>query len=133
MARKRKAKRDEGGDALALALEALDDVHAKIIALGVVADLEPEATSELTSEDGDKLPQTLFEVGEVDPPAAVGTVMLETRLTMGFSVEQAEALAFELLRAIREDSNQIEIELDGAWMLDRDSARDVQRALKESR
>jgi hypothetical protein len=132
----RKKKNDES-DALEDALRTLDELHAAIVHLANAADLSPEVEGELTTTAGNRLPLTLFEVGEVDPDLPRGyTVALESRLTLSLTQEHAEALAFVILRSVREAANEDEdvtIELDGRALFDKASARDLAEALDERR
>ena len=134
---KTRRKDDDGGDALEDTLRTLDELHAAIVHLANAADLSPEAESELTSPAGNRLPLTLFVVGD-EARAAVPAgykVALETRLSLSMTQEQAEALAFVLLRTVREEDSDddVVIDLDGRALFDKAAARDLADALDERR
>jgi hypothetical protein len=132
---KPRAPKDEG-DALEDALRTLDELHAAIVHLANAADLSPDVESELTTAAGNRLPLTLFEVGEADADLPRGySVALESRLTLSLTQEHAEALAFVLLRSVRaaDNDDDVTIELDGRALFDKASARDLAEALDERR
>jgi hypothetical protein len=77
---------------------------------------------------------TLFEVGDAAAALPKGyEVALDSRLTLSMSAEQAEALAFVLLRLVRDGDDDVTVELDGRALFDRASARDLADALGERR
>lgn len=127
-----KRKKNVEVDALGTALDALDECHAAIIALAQAADLHPTTENELSTVDGDDLPTSSFVVGDdASGPERGGGVVLDTRLTLSVSVEQAEALLFVLMHEIRAAGEDVEIELDGRLLVGAGAARDFRRALKE--
>jgi hypothetical protein len=129
-----KKSQEDDGAALEEALSKLDELHAAIVHLADEAELSPAAESELTSARGNRLPLTLFEVGDAAAALPKGyEVALDSRLTLSMSAEQAEALAFVLLRLVRDGDDDVTVELDGRALFDRASARDLADALGERR
>jgi hypothetical protein len=126
---RKKRTSNAAGELLAKALDAVDDVHRAIVDLAGEAELEP-VESGLTTDAGGDYPTAYFSVDGDEAPER-GGVAFDTRLTLALDEEQAEALAFELLRAIREEGD-IEIEVDGRFLLSRKAAPDLRRALRET-
>ncbi|MGH2997673.1 MAG: hypothetical protein ACRDNM_00075 [Gaiellaceae bacterium] len=130
--RTKRKKKNEEVDALGTALDALDDVHASIIALAEAGGIVHETENELATGDGDDLPESSFVVGDdTTGPERGGGIVLDTRLSLSVSAEQAEALVFVLMREIRAGGEYVEVELDGRLLIGAGAARDFRRALKE--
>jgi hypothetical protein len=111
------------------ALDALDAVHSAIVEFADLCGAEQRPP--LITDDGGKLPRSVFVAdGEEEPER--GGIAFDTRMALSLTAEQAEALAFELLRALREDHpKELELELDGRFMLKRGAASDVRNALDD--
>jgi hypothetical protein len=133
--RSRKAHDDKDADSLARALDALDDVHGAVVELALAAGLEHQKAAEFLVEDGDRLPVSQFSLDMGTAPDR-GALALDTRMSFALDPEDAEALAFELLRRVREAEIDgragVEIELDGRWIVPRKASSDLRRALRES-
>jgi hypothetical protein len=129
---RRSKKDDPDVTTLEGGLDALDHVHAAILALGTAAGLEHADEAGLTTAAGDRRPLASLIVGdedEADPER--GGMALDVRLTLSLDAEQAEALAFQLLREVRDvagSKEELEIDVDGRLLLPALAARDVKRA-----
>jgi hypothetical protein len=133
----RKEKRDLDVDALSTALDALDEVHGAVVALALAAGIEHANASELVSPAGDRFPRVTFVLDTKDIAPERGAVSMAARLKLVLDPEDAEVLAFELLREVREAETagrgevEIEIGLDGTLRLSRQATPDLRRALRE--
>jgi hypothetical protein len=110
------------------ALEFLDGLHGSIVDFAELSGVEPREP--LVRDEGAKLPRSTF-VAEGDEDPERGGIAFDTRMALALTHEQAEALSFELLRALREEDKEIELDIDGRLMLKRSAAADVRRALED--
>lgn len=137
MNRSRRPKKDQApaeAEALAEALDGLDQVHGAIVKMAIEAELSPAADDLLVQDDNDDLPESRFDVGQMNAgPERGGGVVLDTRLTLTLDDEQAEAIAFSLMRSIRNEDEEhpIVLELDGRFVIGTAAAKDFRRALRE--
>lgn len=132
MVRKRKTKDNETSDALAEALDGLDAVHTAIVKMALDADISPVEEDELTSVENDDLPGSTFTVGDMNSgPERGGGVVLDTRVTLELDSDQAEAIVFALMRQIRNGDDELELMLDGRFVIGAAAAKDFRRALRE--
>ncbi len=127
----RRKPKDDASESLAEALDDLDKLHASIIKMALDADTSPIAENELTSDKNDDLPESRFDVGDMNAgPERGGGVVLDTRLTLTVDDDLAEALLFALMRKIREGGDLVELELDGRFVIGSAAAKDFRAALK---
>lgn len=112
------------------AMDRLDEVHGALVDLAARAGVKFDAL-ELKSVEGDELPPSQFVVAGDEPPER-GGLAFDTRLGLCLTREQAESLLAELVRAMREEESEIELELDGRMLIKRSDARDVLEGLERA-
>jgi hypothetical protein len=133
----RKPKADvDAGEQLRDVFDALDELHAKIIDMAEGVDLVPE--TELTDPASRLGASTFFVQGhdERDRTYAMARRELGIATTMMVTLESehAEALAFELLHALRvsDGKSAIQLTVDGRLVLSAPLVDDVARALEHT-
>lgn len=112
------------------AMDHLDEVHGKLVDLAARAGVKFDPL-ELKTTEGDELPASQFVV-EGDEPPERGGIAFDTRLGLCLTREQAEVLLAELARSLREEENEIELEIDGRMLIKRSDARDVLEGLERA-
>lgn len=118
------AKRTKEDD-LQEALDSLDALHASVLAL---AGAEHEDEHELATDED--LPHVVLDVGTFKARPERGGLTLDACVTLEATADQAEAIAFSILRQIREGETQIELAIDGRLVVSPDAVADVAGALK---
>lgn len=111
------------------ALETLDGLHGILVDFADLVGVVPREP--LLTDAGAHLPRSQFVVDGDDEPER-GGLAFDTRMALCVTKEQGEAIAFELLRALREvEGDEVQLELDGRVMLKRGAAGDVRKVLQD--